>query len=232
MSNRTISRPAAGMRRAPVSTHVQRPPQRRIGIGRLGHYLTRPFLASGTMLFSLAVIVLLYASWANRDEGHLTPENGTGYWLGITGSVMMFVLLLYPLRKRLRIFRNFGKTPSWFQWHMIIGIIGPALVLVHSNWKFASLNATVATVVMLTVVVSGIIGRYLYTKVHMGFYGRKAELYQIMADASMLKAVLGDDVPQTTHLSLSNNKHPRLPIGCLLECRFVLKVVFARAVIY
>ncbi|MEJ2124272.1 MAG: pyridine nucleotide-disulfide oxidoreductase, partial [Alphaproteobacteria bacterium] len=100
------------------------------------------------------------------------------------GSTMMGILLLYPLRKRMRIFRNLGRTASWFFWHMILGIVGPMLILVHSNWKFASLNATVATIVTLIVVASGIIGRYLYTKVHMGLYGHKSELRQIMQDAS------------------------------------------------
>ncbi len=206
MSNRAISRAASFGAQArhyalvPVpATPRRRPPQphdTRGIIARAGHYLVRPFLALGPVAFTVAVLAILYLSWHYRDEGHLTPETGTGYWLGIIGSVMMGVLLLYPLRKRMRIFRNLGKTASWFFWHMILGIVGPMLVLIHSNWKFASYNATVATIVTLVVVASGIIGRYLYTKVNMGLYGRKAELRQIMHDASVLKAALGEDVAQ------------------------------------
>jgi hypothetical protein len=169
-------------------------------VTRLRHYITQPFYASVELLFGLIVAAGLYISWINHEEGHITPENGIGYWLGITGSVMMAWLLLYPLRKRMRIFRNLGRTPSWFRWHMILGIVGPALILVHSNWKLASINGTVATVIMLIVVASGIIGRYLYTKVHTSLYGRKAEVHQILADTSFLKEVLGEDLPQTGQL--------------------------------
>ncbi len=206
MSNQAFSRaPARGRAVAPVpaaprrqylQTQFARAAHTRGVIARAGHYLARPILAIGPLVFSVAVLAILYLSWHYRDEGHLTPENGTGYWLGIAGSAMMGVLLLYPLRKRMRIFRNLGKTASWFFWHMILGIVGPMLVLIHSNWKFASYNATVATIVTLVVVASGIIGRYLYTKVNMGLYGRKAELRQIMHDASVLKAALGEDVAQ------------------------------------
>jgi hypothetical protein len=207
MSNRAISRAASYGAQArhyalvPVPASRRRPPQpqdTRGVIARAGHYLARPFLALGPVVFAVAVLAILYFSWHYREEGHLTPENGTGYWLGIIGSVMMGVLLLYPLRKRMRIFRNLGKTASWFFWHMILGIVGPMLVLIHSNWKFASYNATVATIVTLVVVASGIIGRYLYTKVNMGLYGRKAELRQIMHDASVLKDALGEDVAQAS----------------------------------
>ena len=155
-------------------------------------------MAVGPLIFAGAVIAALYATWLNRDKGHLTPEYGLGYWLGIIGSVMMLVLLLYPLRKRVRALRVLGRVPSWFRMHMILGIVGPSLILMHSNWKLASLNATVAMVAMLIVV--GANRRPLSLQVHMGLYGRKTEVRQILADASLLKQALGDDLPQTQKL--------------------------------
>jgi hypothetical protein len=205
MSNRALSRSPVDRRASlpslerprPVQVSASRNSRQPGALARLKFYISRPFYASVELLFSLAVAVGLYISWNNRNEGHLTPENGAGYWLGIIGSVMMAWLLLYPVRKRMRIFRSLGRVPSWFRWHMILGIVGPALILVHSNWKFESHNAIFATVVMLVVVVSGIVGRYLYTKVHMSLYGRKVEVRQILADTSFLKEVLGGDLPQT-----------------------------------
>lgn len=162
------------------------------------HYLARPILASGPLLFGAAVVAALFASWLYRHEGHLTPENGFGYGFGIAGSVMMLVLMLYPLRKRLRVLRGLGRVPSWFRLHMILGILGPSLVIVHSNWTLSSFNATVATIAMLIVVGSGIVGRYLYSRVHLGLYGRKTELRQILADTSFMKEALGAELPQTS----------------------------------
>lgn len=192
--------------RRPVAPRgVQQPqPRRRIRLGaataRFAHYLSRPLLNIVPILFGGIVLAGLYTTWSQRNEGHLTPETGIGYWLGITGSVMMLLLLFYPLRKRWRTLRALGRIPTWFRTHMIFGIIGPSFVIVHSNWELSSLNATVAMIAMLIVVASGIIGRYLYSKVHMGLYGRKTEVRQILADASVLKQALGEDLPQTAQL--------------------------------
>jgi NADH:ubiquinone oxidoreductase subunit 2 (subunit N) len=41
---------------------------------------------------------------------------------------MMLALLLYPLRKRLRILHFLGPTKVWFRTHMILGLVGPLLV--------------------------------------------------------------------------------------------------------
>ena len=60
--------------------------------------------------------------------------------------------------------RNFGKVPTWFRSHMVLGIVGPALIIFHSNFHAHSLNASVALFFMLTIVASGIIGRYLFAK--------------------------------------------------------------------
>jgi hypothetical protein len=210
MSNRAVSTTSAtshGFRPPPVRPVPlpQQPQPRRVlrlgaATARFAHYLASPFIAAGPILFSAAVLAGLYISWRNRDLGHLTPETGVGYWLGIAGSTMMLVLLLYPLRKRVRVLSILGRIPSLFRFHMILGIVGPSLIVAHANWKLQSLNATVAMIAMLIVVGSGIIGRYLYSKIHMGLYGRKTEVRQILTDASLLKQALGDDLPQTAQL--------------------------------
>lgn len=209
MSYQAFSRPPAGphapgaVRRQPSRALQPHPAgSRRLGAAtaRFAHYLASPLMASGPLIFGVAVIAALFASWFNRHEGHLTPENGFGYGVGIAGSVMMLALLLYPLRKRVRALRGLGGVPSWFRIHMIFGILGPALVLVHSNWKLSSFNATVATVAMLLVVASGIVGRYLYSKVHLGLYGSKTKVRQILDDTALLKEALGADMPQTGQL--------------------------------
>jgi hypothetical protein len=48
---------------------------------------------------------------------------------------------------------------------------------------------------MLAVAISGIVGRYLYGRIHRGLYGRKAKVKDILADADALKAVVGADLP-------------------------------------
>lgn len=211
MSNRVLSRqravvgrPVSSLPNRPLPPRQPQPRRRRLRLGaatkHFAHYLARPFLNLGPILFGAMVLAGLYATWRERNEGHLTPELGLGYWLGITGGVMMLVLLLYPLRKRVRALRVLGRVPSWFRMHMIFGIVGPSLIIVHSNWKLSSLNATVAMISMLIVVASGVAGRYLYSKLHMGLYGRKTEVRQILADTSLLKQAIGENLPQTSKL--------------------------------
>ena len=72
------------------------------------------------------------------------PEYGAGYWLGIVGAALMAILLLYPLRKRLRVLHGLGSTRHWFRMHMIFGVLGPILILYHSNFTSGSLNSNVA----------------------------------------------------------------------------------------
>lgn len=105
-----------------------------------------------------------------------TPGSNLGYYMGLVGSVLMALLLLYPLRKRVRILQRAGELRHWFKVHMFLGITGPVLVIYHSTIKLGSLNAAVAFYSMLVVAGSGIIGRFIYTKIHHGLYGRQATL--------------------------------------------------------
>ena len=140
------------------------------------------------------IISILVFGFATRNELHIVPKEGVGYWLGIGGALLMLSLLLYPVRKRFKALRRVGSVGNWFRLHMMIGIFGPALILFHSNFHLQSLNATVATFVMLTVVASGLVGRYLYAHIHMGLYGRRAEAKELIADIATLKGVLGRDL--------------------------------------
>ena len=136
----------------------------------------------GAVLFFGTVILALWAGWENRDFRYLTAKNGIGYGLGITGGVMMLVLLLYPARKRLRFMRKLGPVKYWFKTHMMLGVLGPSCILFHANFHLGSLNSNIALACMLMVASSGLIGRYIYSKIHYGLYGGKATLEQLRSD--------------------------------------------------
>jgi hypothetical protein len=176
-------------RRSPASPNARRA----LNTSAFSHYFAKPLLDLGPLLFASLIIAALYLGWVNRDEGYISADSGLGYWLGIIGSLMMLLLLLYPLRKRARFLRGLGRVPAWFRSHMFLGIVGPTLVIFHANFRAGSLNASVALFFMLTIVASGIIGRYLFAKIHMGLYGSKAEIKQILTDADAVKRALGED---------------------------------------
>lgn len=107
------------------------------------------------------------------------PGDDIGYNMGVVGGLMMVFLLLYPLRKRVSFLNKFGVLPAWFKWHMVFGIMGPALIVLHSTFHINSVNAAVAMVCMLLVSGSGTFGRFFYTKIHHGLYGRQATVNEL-----------------------------------------------------
>ena len=121
-------------------------------------------------------LIAIGIGWLLRDRALINPAEGLGYWLGIIGGSMMLVLLLYPLRKRIRALRFLGRTTVWFKAHMIFGVLGPVLVLFHSNFQLGSFNSRVALYCMLLVAGSGVIGRHIYARIHSGLYGDKTSL--------------------------------------------------------
>lgn len=161
---------------------------------RFAHYLTRPLLQAGPLIFGASVVAVIAYAWTIRNEGHWTAESGVGYWFGVAGSTAMLILVLYPLRKRFRILHGLGRVASWFRLHMVLGIIGPALIILHCNFKIGSLNSRLALFTMLIVVASGIAGRYIYSQVHKGLYGTRAEVSDILADAETLRRQIGIDL--------------------------------------
>jgi hypothetical protein len=75
----------------------------------------------------------------------------------------------------------------WFRAHMVLGVLGPVLVLFHSNFKTGATNSNVALACMLLVSGSGLFGRYFYTKIHHGLYGNRATLDELRTAAERLQ---------------------------------------------
>lgn len=131
---------------------------------------------------ALLVAILLFLAWLVRN-GHLYEAGSDfGYYLGLVGGLLMLSLLLYPIRKRFGAYDRFGKMETWFRFHMIAGITGPLLVLFHSTFRTGSMNGAVALYAMLLVALSGVVGRFLYRRVHRGLYGKRLTLEEASAN--------------------------------------------------
>jgi hypothetical protein len=154
----------------------------------------------GSSLFFITVIIVLWLGWQDRNSLRLTAESGTGYALGIIGGVLMLLLLLYPARKRLAFMRHLGPVKWWFRGHMILGIVGPVSILYHCNFKLGSLNSNVSLLCMFLVAGSGLIGRYFYSKLHHGLYGRRATVQDLRQDIELLKDQSAYALPSSSFL--------------------------------
>lgn len=142
--------------------------------------------------FSLFVMLFIGWGWQNHSDSVISPDTGFGYMLGIIGATLMVLLLLYPLRKRVRFMRHLPATKHWFRLHMIFGIVGPTAILFHCNFEVGALNSRVALYCMLLVVASGVIGRYFYAKLHAGLYGQKLSSAHLLSLAREQKQILSN----------------------------------------
>jgi hypothetical protein len=148
-------------------------------------------LFSPMVLFLLACAVLSVVGM-NADLGRfITPETGWGYMLGIVGGSMMILLLIYPARKRMQTLAPIGSVRVWFQIHMVLGVLGPLLVLFHANFRTGATNSNVALYCMLLVSGSGLIGRYFYSRIHTQFAGSQESLADLRGQIARLQLVSG-----------------------------------------
>ncbi len=218
-SPRSRARMAMPRRRAAITAPVRTPERRSAHIA--------------PKIFGVAVVLVLWIGWLNRDDNGLTPVVGTGYWLGLAGSGLMLLSLVYPLRKRLPSLRVLGSVAFWFRAHTILGVLGPIVIMWHANFRLGSVNSSVALVTMLVVAMSGVIGRYLHSKIHLALHGRKAEATQVLADADELRGFIGADPSVADRMVARLNafaQHGTAPRG-ILAGFFLLPVVAWRGAV-
>ena len=156
-----------------------------------------------TVLFSVAVIAIAMRGYELREEFYLAPDHGLGYALGIVGGLLMLMLLLYPLRKNVRLMHNWGPVRHWFRMHMLLGIIGPLLVLFHCNFSLGAVNSNMALLCMVMMVSSGMVGRFIFTRIHYGLYGEKANLQELQRNQLLVEAMLRDDEARYANITAS-----------------------------
>ena len=83
---------------------------------------------------------------------------------GYVGTALMVLSMAYPLQRR---FGWFGKTATnqfWLDVHLMTGIVGPLFIVLHSAMRLTTW-VSIPFWSMVAVVISGVIGRYLYTLV-------------------------------------------------------------------
>lgn len=87
--------------------------------------------------------------------------------LALSGSALILVPAVYSLIKRNKKINKFvtKHVPmrTLLAWHIYAGVLGPILVILHTGHKFHSPLGVALTAMVIVVVISGFIGRYLMT---------------------------------------------------------------------
>jgi len=67
------------------------------------------------LVWTVVVAGVIFWGMHAHLERYVTPQRGTGYWLGIVGGSLMLLLLVYSARKRYSWLRWMGGIPAWFE---------------------------------------------------------------------------------------------------------------------
>ncbi len=129
-----------------------------------------PLAIAGTLLLAVNVVgIPYYAADTSARVRHvwhqwLRPSGYIGQSAGILAFAIFLFLWLYPLRKRWKSLAWTGSVGKWLDVHAATAVGLPLLLSIHAAWRSEGLIG-LGFDAMLVVWASGIIGRYLYTRI-------------------------------------------------------------------
>lgn len=98
----------------------------------------------------------------HEDYRFLKPSGSIGHGYGIIGTLLLLIgVASYVIRKRVKRFARLGLLKHWLEFHIFLCTLGPLLILFHTAFKFGGI-VSISFWSMVAVVLSGIIGRYIY----------------------------------------------------------------------
>ena len=148
------------------------------------------------LLFAFLLTLLAGGFYAlNRDyyllpgaervthENHdwLRPGRGLGLWLGIAGTALIAINLLYLWRRSPRTRMRLGSLSAWMTSHIATGVLAFLCIALHGALSPRSTPGGHAFWALLALLVTGAIGRYLYAWVPRAANGRELELDELKA---------------------------------------------------
>jgi len=130
----------------------------------------------------------------------LKPSGFLGHGIGIIGSLMMIIgVAVYMIRKRARRFFNLGYLKHWLEFHIFLCSVGPVLVLYHTAFKFGGIVA-VSFWSMVAVVLSGIVGRFIYVRIPRTIQGKELDIRQLNEMSSDLSTQLSREISSSENV--------------------------------
>jgi dihydropyrimidine dehydrogenase (NAD+) subunit PreT len=156
---------------------------------------------------ALAVTLLLAlgsAAWAGYFSGYyqldderrldsslhelLQPSSTLGLTFGALAVVLMLVNLAYLLRRSPRIGFSVGSLQGWMVSHLVTGVLAFLFALLHGAMQPGDTLGGHAWVGLAVLVVTGGVGRYLYSFVPRSANGRELEIDEVRRDLATVSA--------------------------------------------
>lgn len=123
----------------------------------------------------------------HADYKMLKPSGLLGHGYGIIGTLLiLFGIFSYMGRKRLKVFSRVGVLKYWLEFHIFLCSLGPLLVLFHTSFKFGGI-VSISFWSMVAVVLSGVLGRFIYLQIPRTIEGRELSRNEVHAMQNRLK---------------------------------------------
>jgi hypothetical protein len=125
------------------------------------------------------------------DYATMKPSGTFSHGLGIVGSLMIVLgVSIYMVRKRARRLSGLGHLSGWLTFHIFLCLLGPVLIVYHSTFKAGGI-AAISLWTMVSIVSSGLLGRYLYAQIPRNLEGLALSDRDIDAEVLWLSKELG-----------------------------------------
>lgn len=131
------------------------------------------------------MMAILFVVWLGFPL-HASSRFAGSFWggvLAVSGSALLLIPFLYSIIKRIKPIKALVtrrvSMKSALDWHVYAGILGPIIVLLHTGHNYRSPLAITLTTLMLVVVLSGFIGRFLNAKISRSIKAKKAMLNEL-----------------------------------------------------
>lgn len=124
------------------------------------------------------------------DHERLRSSRGLGLVFGLAGATLVVLNLSYLVRRRFARRRILGSLRAWMDLHVTTGLVAAGCIVLHSALGLRSSMGSMAAFSFFIVVVTGLIGRYLYAQVPRSIEGRELRLAEVRDEYAALLAEL------------------------------------------
>ena len=126
------------------------------------------FAVAGVLVFDAILTPITILSFGRTPQGQVTG------WIGLAVILLVYG---YPIRKRAH--QNRLWPHRWLQIHMVAGVVGPLIIILHAGvFHLHAVVPILAMVAMSIVSLSGIIGQHVHYLAFRTLYTKRHELLE------------------------------------------------------
>jgi thioredoxin reductase/NAD-dependent dihydropyrimidine dehydrogenase PreA subunit len=164
----------------------------------------------GFALFTLGAIIVAFLIVMGQDyyrvpiplrKDHpahfwFKPAGNWGHGVGVVSTMFMLSNFLYAVRKRWDRLKGFSSIRNWLTFHQFVGFMSPLVIAFHAAFQSNNLLATSTTASLAIVVLTGVVGRFIFGVVPSGA-GHQNELGELTKRYERLKTRAETDMEHT-----------------------------------